>query len=110
MEWFRIAAALIVTAVLAGCGSSDLSPIAVEKHVHENGLQLFIPKTCQATTTQAGFLIEPRNKHDLRYPFSVSIELLPARPRITMYRVRYLGSGRIVWYSSPVSCGRSRRG
>lgn len=103
----RMSVALLFTAALAGCGGSNSSATCrstqaapIEKHVHANGLQLFTSETCQVTTTPAGFVIEPSNKEELRYPFRVLIELLPARPRVTTYRVHYAGSGRILWYSA----------
>jgi hypothetical protein len=69
-------------------------------HVHANGLQLSVSETCQIGATPVGFVIEPPNKDDLRYPFYVSIQLLATPPKATGHRVRYLGSGRILWYSA----------
>lgn len=99
MEWLRISAALLISAVLAGCSGRSSPPTTpLKKHTHANGVQLFTPETCQVTTTPAGFVIEPSNKHDLRYPFRISVELLPARPKVTTYRMHYLGDGRLLWY------------
>lgn len=122
MEWFcprvsssRFSAAVLVMAVLAGCGSGGSSnpcpvgryaseqgaPDTPQKmHVHANGLQLSVSETCQVRTTPMGFVVEPFNNADHRYPFYVSIQLLTTRPESTGYRVRYLGSGRILWYSA----------
>ena len=115
LSW--IAAAALVMAVLAGCGnlkSDDSNPCPLanytggrsaqagppKMHIHPNGLQLSVSETCQVGTTPAGFVIEPPDPHNLRYPFSVSIQLLATPPAATGHRLRYLGSGRILWYSA----------
>lgn len=69
-------------------------------HAHANGLQLSVSATCQVGATPVGFVIEPHNKNDTRYPFRVSIQLLATPPQTTGHRVRYLGSGRLLWYSA----------
>jgi hypothetical protein len=99
----RWCAALVVV-VLTGCGSSNPCPVGEEspprRHVHANGLQLSVGETCKITKTSVGFVIETPNKDRVRNPFTVSIELLATRPEATGRRVRYLGSGRILWYSA----------
>jgi hypothetical protein len=99
-------------AVLAGCGSSNPRPAArfvesclvpqaapLKTHVHGNGLQLSVSETCKVTITSAGFVVEPPDWRQLRYPFKVSIQLQTAPPKVKR-QVHYLGSGRFLWYSA----------
>ena len=101
-------------AVLAGCDSGSSNPcpvgayandpsqqaVPLKAHVHANGLQLSAAETCQVRTTPVGFVIVSSINDHLRYPFQVSVELLETQPQATGHRVRYLGSGRILWYSA----------
>jgi hypothetical protein len=108
----RIVAAVLAMAVLAGCGSSNPRPAArfvesclvpqaapLKTHVHGNGLQLSVSETCKVTITSAGFVVEPPDWRQLRYPFKVSIQLQTAPPKVKR-QVHYLGSGRFLWYSA----------
>jgi hypothetical protein len=103
----RVSAAVLVMAVLAGCGSSDPIPAAFGRgpqgtpqlHLHANGLQLSVYETYQVRPTPVGFVIEPAGNPVLRQPIIVDIQLLASRPKAIGYRFSYLGSGRILWYS-----------
>jgi hypothetical protein len=85
--------------MLAGCGSPN-PEVVTPPHVHVNGLQLSVSGTdFHVTTTPTGFLLEPPNNDQLRTPFSVSIQLLATEPKTVGRRVRYVGKGRILWYT-----------
>ena len=101
-------AATFALVVLSGCGSSDRSAaedaerLAAEVprvHVHPIGLQLSIAPGYLVMTTPVGFAIAPVNNAHLRDPINISIELLATPPESTGIRLRYLGSGRLLWYS-----------
>mgnify|MGYP007039446923 CR=1 FL=1 len=90
--------ALLMTAVLAGCDSS--TPELLQTYAHPNGLRLSVSESCKVRITTAGFVIEPMDARQQRNPFVVSVALLAERPKDNLYRVHYVGSGRILWYSA----------
>jgi len=95
---YRMWAALLLTALLAGCDSAP--PGSLQTHVHPNGLRLSVSESSLVTTTTAGFVIEAVAKNRMHYPFVVSVALLTQRPKGRLYRVHYAGDGRILWYSA----------
>ena len=105
MERFRVAwkglsAAVLVMAGLAGCGGASSIPARgpQQLHVNPNGLQLSVSTIFAVRTTPTGFVIEPVSRFT-RSPLSISVQLMAKRPQDAGYRFRYLGSGRIAWYT-----------
>ncbi|MET0533985.1 MAG: Tsi3 family protein [Steroidobacter sp.] len=86
---------VLAMVLLGGCGDSQ-TPVGAS-HVHANGLRLIVSEDFKVTTTPSGFWVE--TVHVTRSPIEVSIALLTTRPKSVGYRFRYLGSGRILWYS-----------
>ena len=115
-SWFSVG--VLLMAALAGC-SSHGNPCPVHR---PDGLRsdepspqepIFIPTACicssadcEVSPTPVGFVVEPYGGgRNMRNPFSIAIGLQAMPPEETGYRVRYAGSGRLLWHS-----GGQRRG